>query len=62
MIKKQYVKSRQVSKVTFAMSKTELPEGIEVENIHLVGEFNDWDLTSTPTVSTWYVCGNISTG
>ena len=51
MIKKQYVKSRQVSKITFAMSKAELPEGIEVENIHLVGEFNDWDLTSTPMVS-----------
>lgn len=51
MIKKQYIKSRLVSKVTFAMSKTELPEGIEVESIYLVGEFNDWDLTSTPMVS-----------
>ena len=51
MIKKQYIKSRQVSKVTFALSKTELPAGIEVESIYLVGEFNDWDHTSTPMVS-----------
>lgn len=48
MLKKKYIKSRQVSKVTFALPKAELPEGIKIESINLVGDFNDWDHTSTP--------------
>lgn len=48
MIKKQYVKSRKVSKVTFSIPKSELPTNIEVENISLVGDFNNWDPTQTP--------------
>jgi len=48
MIKKQYVKSRKVSKVTFALPKAEVPEGIGVESVSLAGEFNDWDPTTTP--------------
>lgn len=48
MVKKRYVKSRQVWKVTFELPKAELPESIEVKNIHVVGEFNDWDTAATP--------------
>jgi 1,4-alpha-glucan branching enzyme len=48
MLKKRYVKSRQVCKVTFELSKAELPEGVEPETVHLVGEFNDWDPSATP--------------
>ena len=48
MIKKQYIKSRKVSKVTFALPKAEYPEGIKPENVFLAGEFNDWDPTATP--------------
>jgi 1,4-alpha-glucan branching enzyme len=48
MLKKQYVKSRKVSKITFELAKSELPEGLEVDNVFLVGEFNDWDPAATP--------------
>jgi 1,4-alpha-glucan branching enzyme len=48
MLKKQYLKSRKVSKVTFEIPKNEFPEGIEIQNVNLVGEFNDWDITATP--------------
>jgi 1,4-alpha-glucan branching enzyme len=48
MLKIKYIKSRQVSKVTFTLPRAELPGGIEVETVNLVGEFNDWDHTSTP--------------
>ena len=48
MIKKQYVKSRKMWKVTFDLPETEVPLDIEVEDVHLVGEFNDWDATATP--------------
>jgi len=47
MLKKRYIKSRKVWKVTFELPKAELPEGIEVESVHLVGEFNDWGHTAT---------------
>ena len=47
MIIKKYIKSRQVAKVTFELPRTEIPEGVEVESAHLVGEFNDWDPTVT---------------
>jgi hypothetical protein len=48
MLKKRYIKSRQVWKVTFELPKAELPAGIEAKTVHLVGEFNDWDPVATP--------------
>ena len=48
MLKKQYIKSRNVCKTTFELAKTDLPEGIEVENVYLVGEFNNWEEAATP--------------
>jgi hypothetical protein len=48
MLKKQYVKSRKVWKVTFELPETELPEAIEAKSVHLLGEFNDWDHTAMP--------------
>lgn len=43
MLKKKIVKSRQVVKVTFEVPQAELPEGMDVKTIRVVGEFNDWD-------------------
>lgn len=48
MIKKRYIKSRKVWKVTFEVPKAELPDGIKAESVHLVGDFNEWDPTATP--------------
>jgi 1,4-alpha-glucan branching enzyme len=48
MLKKRYIKSRKVAKVTFEVPQAELPEGIAVESVHVVGEFNDWDRAATP--------------
>ena len=48
MLTKKYVKSRQVCRVAFELPRTEIPEGIEAESVHLVGEFNDWDRAATP--------------
>jgi 1,4-alpha-glucan branching enzyme len=48
MLKKKYVKSRRVSKVTFELPKAELPEAIRPESIYVVGDFNNWDPTATP--------------
>ena len=44
-IKKQYLKSKPLCKVTFR-----IPEDIgkAAETAHVVGEFNDWDFFSTP--------------
>lgn len=47
MLKKRYVKTRDVYKVTFRLGKNEQPE-YEVETAHLVGDFNDWSRTDTP--------------
>ena len=43
MLKKQYLKSKSVCKVTFYT-----PAAIEAEEVFLVGDFNDWDEASTP--------------
>ncbi len=48
MLKKQYVKSRQLSKITFEIPQEELPEGVDAQTVHLVGDFNDWDPIATP--------------
>lgn len=41
-IKKQYLKSKPICKVTFSI----LAE--EADNVSLVGTFNEWNTTSTP--------------
>lgn len=48
MIQKKFVKSRQVCKITFAVPETELPEGLDIDALFLVGDFNEWDETATP--------------
>jgi len=48
MLKKKYVKSRDVCKVAFVIPKKELPKDIEVKKVTLVGDFNDWENNSTP--------------
>ena len=47
MLKKKVVKSRQSVKVTFEIPVSELPEGVEIASVHLVGDFNDWQTDST---------------
>lgn len=37
MIKKQYVKSKKLTKVTF-----ELPADLEADSVHLLADFNGW--------------------
>lgn len=44
-IKKQYLKTRPISKVTFRLPREAAPEATSV---YLVGEFNDWDEQATP--------------
>lgn len=44
-LKKQYLKSKPVCKVTFKLSKEEAKNA---ENVRIVGDFNDWDLSATP--------------
>jgi len=44
-IKKQYLKSKPVCKVTFRISEE---IGTSVGSAHVVGEFNNWDFSSTP--------------
>ena len=48
MIKKKYVKSRQVFKATFEFAKTQLPEGAKAESVQVVGDFNNWDPAAAP--------------
>lgn len=43
MIKKQYLKSRPVCKVTF-----ELPANVEADSAAIVGDFNGWEVGATP--------------
>lgn len=43
MLKKTYSKDKKNCRVTFAV-----PAGIYAEQIHLCGEFNDWNETSHP--------------
>ncbi len=44
-LKKQYLKSKPVCKVTFKLPAEAAGAG---QAAHLVGEFNDWDYTATP--------------
>lgn len=43
--KKQYLKSKAVCKVTFKLSKK---EAHAADSVRLVGDFNEWDMTSSP--------------
>ena len=45
IVKKQYLKSKPFCKVTFGLP-AELTA--DARTAHLVGEFNDWDVTATP--------------
>jgi len=44
-LKKQYMKSNPVCKVTFRLPKAAAPEAVTVS---LVGEFNDWNISQHP--------------
>jgi 1,4-alpha-glucan branching enzyme len=44
-LKKQYLKSRPVCKVTFRLSKTAAQSA---RHVHLVGEFNQWNILAAP--------------
>ena len=48
MLRKRYVKSRQVAKVTFEFPKDEWPEDVRVKDVSLVGDFNEWETSATP--------------
>jgi 1,4-alpha-glucan branching enzyme len=43
--KKQYLKSKAVCKVTFKLPKE---QAHAAETVRLVGDFNEWDLSSAP--------------
>jgi 1,4-alpha-glucan branching enzyme len=43
MLDKNYLKTRNVCKVTFS-----LPAAVQGENVFLVGDFNEWSETATP--------------
>ena len=43
MLKKQYLKTKNVCKVTFS-----LPAAVQGETVFLVGDFNNWDEKATP--------------
>ena len=51
MLKKQYVNSRKIAKITFELAQSEIQAEISAElpaeNVFLVGEFNDWDPVAT---------------
>ncbi len=42
MLKKQFLKTKPICKVTFYT-----PESLEADSVHLVGDFNDWNETAT---------------
>jgi len=44
-IKKQFLKSKPVCKVTFRVPKE---MGDSVQTLHVLGEFNDWDYLAAP--------------
>lgn len=44
-LKKQYLKTKSICKVTFRLSPEEVPDATHV---HIVGEFNNWSTRQTP--------------
>ena len=49
ILRKQYLKTKPICKVTFGLSAEEAGPA---ETVHLVGEFNDWNKTATPMKKT----------
>jgi len=50
MINKTYIKSRKIWKVEFVLRVEECPKHLEVQTVHLVGDFNKWADDATPMV------------
>jgi hypothetical protein len=48
MLTKTFVKSRKIWRVTFELPQKEWPEDTDVDSVHLAGDFNGWDASSTP--------------
>lgn len=48
MLKKKYIKSRKITKITFEVPRAELPEGLKPIQLAVAGDFNDWEPDSTP--------------
>ena len=44
-MKKRYLKTKPVCKVTFELPKD---AAVSADRVNIVGEFNEWDLNSTP--------------
>ena len=44
-MQKQYLKSKNLCKVTFSLTKQAVKDA---KTVHLVGEFNGWDIYATP--------------
>lgn len=44
-LKKQYLKTKPICKVTFKLSKDEAKSA---SSVRLVGEFNEWDISTAP--------------
>lgn len=44
-IKKQYLKTKKVCKVTFGISES---KDDQIRKVHVVGEFNNWSKSATP--------------
>ena len=44
-VKKQYLKRKPVCKVTFRLNKKQAKSA---RTVHIVGEFNNWNVSSTP--------------
>jgi 1,4-alpha-glucan branching enzyme len=44
-LKKQYLKTKPICKVTFRVSKAAAKSA---QSIHVVGDFNNWSVTQTP--------------
>jgi len=48
MLKKTFVKSRKVWKVSFELPKEECPQGVKAKRVNLTGDFNNWKHNATP--------------
>lgn len=46
MLKKRFYKTK--VKVTFEIPAEQLPEGVNVEQISVLGDFNEWNSEATP--------------
>jgi 1,4-alpha-glucan branching enzyme len=44
-LKKQYLKTKSICKVTFRLSRE---DALGAENVNIVGEFNNWSTKQTP--------------